>query len=117
MTKRNIDQIKELKYELGRYQKKVSDQQRQIAELKAALDEAGKGMLEINCAIDSIMAETAIKFGSEAGVGAWELVLPLVSVLRNTRDYIVTAYVGDDNDSYVVRVERREAEEGGDGNV
>lgn len=112
MAMRNIDKIKELNYELGRWQKKAADQQKDINKLRSELEQAEKGMLEINRALDSIMAEATLKFGAEVGVGAWEMVLPLVSVLRNTRDYAVSASVGNDNDSYIVRVERRKPEGG-----
>ena len=35
---RNVDKIKDLRYELGRWQKKVADQQKEIAKLKKDRD-------------------------------------------------------------------------------
>jgi len=108
---RNIDKIKSLEHELGRYRKKVADQQKENDRLRAELDTAMQGTKELNVVVDSLMAEITVAHGEVKEEGVWELVIPLVSILRNTRDYHVMARVSEDNDSYTVRVIRREAEE------
>jgi len=107
---RNVDKIKSLEHELERYRKKVGDQQKELDELKALKELSDKGTKELNRAVDSIMTEVLVKFGESVEEGVLELSLPLVSVYRNTRDYMVMARVSDDNDSYILRAVRREAE-------
>lgn len=106
---RNLEKIKELEHEIGRYQKKVADQAKEIDKLKEAQKRDAAGFIELNRMVDSIMAEVAISKGAQVGEDAWELVIPLVSVRRNTRDYEVHSKAGDDNDTYVIRVTRKAA--------
>lgn len=109
MPKRNIDQIKELKYELGRYQKKVSDQQRRIEELKAALDTAEKGMPDLHRMMNGIMAEIGGRFGVPTPDGGFELVMSRKRLPEMLENFTVKTRILDD-DNYIVRVDRREKE-------
>lgn len=61
------------------------------------------GIKQLNRALDAILAEVAVKFCEEKD-GVWEFDIPLPSVMRNTRDYAVQTRVGEDNNSYVVKV-------------
>ncbi len=108
---RNVDKIKTLEKELGRYQKKVADQQKEVMGLRAELELAMEGTKELNTVVDAIMAEITVAHGTVLEEGVWELVIPLVSIRRNSRDYHVMARVSEDNDSYTLRVIRKETEE------
>lgn len=61
MTKR--EEIKALKHELGRYQKKVGDQSKQIVTLTREKKEAERNFLAVNHANNLVLIELAEKFG------------------------------------------------------
>lgn len=60
---RNIDKIKDLEHELGRYRKKVNDQSIQIADLEAKIRLYEEGARQTNTLVDAIMAAVANKYG------------------------------------------------------
>ena len=62
---RNVDEIKRLKHEIGRYRKKVADQQKENRELREQLEAFQAGMRELNMASDMILARTAMDYGEE----------------------------------------------------
>lgn len=100
--KRNIDKIKELEHELGRYRKKQRDDAARIRELQKALDEAAAGIKELNTAVDSVLGQVCRSYGTLRDDGAMEITLPLVSVRRTMRDYRVHSQWGADNGSITV---------------
>ena len=53
----------ELEKLLGKYKKKVSDQQGEIRRMRLTLNEYEKGLDEVNQACDSVLAATAIRYG------------------------------------------------------
>ena len=60
---RNIDKIKDLEHEMGRYRKKVNDQSIQIADLEAKIRLYEEGARQTNTLVDAIMAAVANKYG------------------------------------------------------
>lgn len=62
------------------------------------------GIKQLNRAVDAILAEVAVKYGSRVDKGVWEISIPLPSTMRNSRDYKVATRVGEDNNSYVTTV-------------
>lgn len=62
---RNVDEIKRLKHEIGRYRKKIGDQQKENKDLKEQLEAFQAGMRELNMATDMILARTAMDHGEE----------------------------------------------------
>lgn len=106
---RHVEEIKQLRQELGRYMKAVADRQKQIDELKAAIDQSDDGVRALNHMVDSILAELALQYADPDADGVRTITLPAVSVRRNARDYEVHAGIGRDNESYVITVRRREA--------
>ena len=60
---RNIDKIKDLEYELGRYRKKVNDQSIQMADLEAKIRVFEDGARQTNVLVDALMAAVAQKYG------------------------------------------------------
>lgn len=96
------------KFENGRLEKHIKDLEKEIERLKP-LEEAAK---QLSALVDSIMAEVTVAYGKwdeDGKVG--KLNLPLVSVLRNNRDYKVRMDVEKNNDEYVITVAKREENE------
>lgn len=60
---RNIDKIKNLEHEMGRYRKKVNDQSIQIADLEAKIQLYEEGARQTNVLVDALMAAVAQKYG------------------------------------------------------
>lgn len=63
---RNVDKIKALEKELGRYKKKVADQAKENTELRRRLREAYAGNAELRRAVDAVLVHTALTYGQEA---------------------------------------------------
>lgn len=61
MTKR--EEIKALKHELGRYQKKVGDQAKQIVTITREKNDAERNFLAVNHANNLVLIELAEKYG------------------------------------------------------
>ncbi|MEG1577157.1 MAG: hypothetical protein RR336_00150, partial [Oscillospiraceae bacterium] len=64
--KRNIDKIKSLEHEIGRYQKKVADQTKLIASMHNNLMEAMQGNQETQAAVDAVLTAVVLGFGVQA---------------------------------------------------
>lgn len=111
---RNVDKIKDLEKELGRYRKKVSDQQQEINMLRRRLDEAMDGAVEASRALDAILARAAVKYGERArdeDTGeelGWRLTLPCFSVADTLERYEVRARRDEETREYILGVMERE---------
>lgn len=120
---RNVDKIKNLEKELGRYRKKVADQQKEIFGLRKQLVVTIEGSSEANKAVDAILARVALKYGEKARdeeTGeelGWRLSIPLFSVSETLEQYEVRTRRDETTQEYIVGVMERapkKAEEGGD---
>ena len=60
---RNIDKIKDLEHELGRYRKKINDHSIQMADLEAKVRLFEEGARQTNVLVDALMAAVAQKYG------------------------------------------------------
>lgn len=111
---RNVDQIKMLKKELGRYRKKVADQAEVEKRLRGLLDDAVNGTIQTNRAVDAILAQVAITYGEEAkdeetGVSIGRrIALPFLQVDDVLGKYEVRARRDDETDQYIIGVVPRE---------
>lgn len=63
MNERNADKVKRLENELGRYKKKVADQQAIIKDQGQRLVEASQGAQELNTAVDGLLIAIALEYG------------------------------------------------------
>lgn len=116
---RNIDKIKRLQHELGRYQKKVADQAKELAKLKEGLHHVYLGEREVQRGVDAILAQTALTYGKAAmdedNEGTYlghRLTLPAFSVGDILSKYEVRARKDEETGAYIVGVvPREEAEE------
>lgn len=92
---RNADRIKELEKELGRYRKKVADQEKSIRKLAEREENAVKASIEAHMAVDAILARLAVKYGEpvkdeETGeVIGFRVSVPVFSVDDTLRQYEV----------------------------
>lgn len=94
-------------HELGRWKKKVADQQKQIDALKAEVEASFCGMRELSAVTDSVLISLALRYGEARQDGGSYLSIPLVSVRQNLRDYAVSADISSDNAHYDIAVRRR----------
>lgn len=115
---RNIDKIKRLEHELGRYQKKVTDQARENDELRRMLHQANAGNQETQALVDAVLTAVVLEHGEramdpdapEAALG-WRLSVPFFSVKEMREKYEIHARRDKETGAYVLGVmERKEAE-------
>ncbi len=108
---RNTDKIKRLEHELGRYQKKVADQKKEISKLECL---AG-GMNEFMAAKNACDAMLAICYGEEIE-GGYRLSTPAVNVEEMNDKWCVQTSVLESGE-WETRVTRREEKtDGGESN-
>lgn len=114
---RNVDKIKRLEKEIGRYKKKIADQAKENDELRRRLKAAHAGNGETQRAVDAILAQTAIIYGEKvmdeetgAELGR-SLTLPMFRVDDILARFEVRARRDTEADRYIVGVVPREAAE------
>ena len=61
---RNVDRIKALEHELGRYRKKVADQQKELDRLNEQVRAQAEGADQVGILVDAILAATASRYGT-----------------------------------------------------
>lgn len=116
---RNVDRLKGLEKELGRYRKKVLDQQEVIDELREQVKNASVGLAQLSMGMDAFQAQTALKYGTRAideetgeEIG-WNMSLPLYSAEETLAQYKVKTWKKEADQEYFVGVMERSTEEGG----
>ncbi len=95
---------KELLLELGRWMKKVEDQQKEILKLREKNNTFEAGSVQLSKIVDSIMVEVAKKFGNEVGDGVFEAVIPIPFVPEKQTEK-VCATRDEERNTYTIRVE------------
>lgn len=95
---RNVDKIKRLEHELGRYRKKVADQARETEKLRQKMADADAGSAQLSAMVDAVLTAVALEYGlhvtDEEASGeelGWRLSLPLVDVAELRRRYEIHA--------------------------
>lgn len=113
---RNIDKIKRLEKEIGRYQKKVADQAKEKERLRRMLETAEAGAIQTHQAVDAILAQTAITFGEivkDEETGAelgHRLTVPAFKVGEILGKYQVRTRRDEETGAYIIGVVQRDAE-------
>lgn len=113
---RNIDRIKDLEKELGRYRKKVADQQKEIDGLREQVVTAHAGLAQLSMGMDAFQAQTALKYGTMAideDTGeelGWNMLLPLYSMEETVEKYEVHTWRKEQE--YFVGVMERKINDG-----
>lgn len=60
---RNVDKIKRLEHELGRYRKKVADQARETEKLRQKVADADAGSAQLQAMVDAVLTAVALEYG------------------------------------------------------
>ena len=113
MKKRNVDRIRELEHELGRYQKKVADQAKEAVRLRGELGQAYAGGVEAQRAMDAVLIQTAVAYGQpvndeETGEKlGWRLWLPSPNVEEIHARYEIHARRAEAEGAYIIGVAPR----------
>ena len=111
---RNVDRIKELEHELGRYRKKVADQQKELDKLNNQVRTQAEGADQVGILVDAILAATASRYGTvveddDGNVIGFRLELEAFELERMRKRWKVSAQRR--GSSYVVGVMEREDRE------
>lgn len=115
---RNIDKIKRLENELGRWRKKVADTAKENEKLREALAQADAGNQETQALVDAVLTAVVLEHGEramdpdapETALG-WRLSVPFFSVKEMREKYEIHARRDKETGAYVLGVmERKEAE-------
>ncbi len=115
---RNVDKIRRLEYELGRWRKKVADQAGENERLRADLEDARVGAVQHHAMVDAVLTAVALAYGEramdpdapETALG-WRLYTPLVDVAELRRRYEVHAEKNGRGGVTIGVMEREEATE------
>lgn len=113
---KNVDRIKHLENELGRYRKKVADQAKEEERLRSLLETAQAGSVQMNRVVDAILVQAALTYGEVATdeeTGAFlgcRLSLPLFLVDDVLGEYEVRARRDETEQKYIVGVVPRQKE-------
>ena len=113
---RNVDKIKRLEKEIGRYQKKVADEAKEKERLRRLLETAEAGAIQTHQAVDAILAQTAITFGDvvkDEETGAelgHRLTVPAFKVGEILGKYQVRTRRDEETGAYIIGVVPKEEE-------
>lgn len=99
-----MEKINEPQNENSKWEVKVKTLTGQIKAERERSAQAVAAVEEMSRAMDSALAELALKFGAEVGDGTYELVIPIP---KRIGEYDVST-VRNGNGTYTVRVRRKE---------
>ena len=111
---RNVDKIKQLQHELGRYEKKVADQAKEIARLQEKDRDAGAGLTGLSRSMDATLACVALKYGEvvkdeeTSEVLGYRLELGKFDIEQTLAQYTVHTGWNEDKTGYTVGVMAKE---------
>ena len=111
---RNVDKIKRLEHELGRWRKKVADTAKENEKLREALAQADVGNQETQALVDAVLTAVVLEHGEravdpdapETALG-WRLAVPFFSVKEMREKYEIHARRGEDGKYILGVMERR----------
>lgn len=106
---RNVDEIKRLEGELGRYKKMVADRDKQIKKLNGY----NEAVEELRKALDAYMIQMCLRFGftEEVGGALYEhcLTLPKNNIQETLDKYKLELYAGEKEDEIIMQAVERES--------
>lgn len=111
---RNIDKIKSLEKELGRYRKAVETRDKLICRMRDELERDQSGIRELQAATDALLTAVALEYGTqvmdeESGESlGWRLYVSLFDVGTMRDAYDVHARRDEERNAYVVGVVKKE---------
>ena len=112
---RNIDKIKSLEKELGRYRKAVADRDKLLRKRGEELERAHAGALQLQAATDALISSVALAHGEEIIEDGerlgWRLTVQKFDVEEVRKGYEVHARRDEKTGDYIVGVVPRENQE------
>lgn len=112
---RNIDKIKSLEKELGRYRKAVADRDKLLRKRGEELERAHAGALQLQAATDALISSIALAHGEEIIEDGerlgWRLTVQKFDVEEVRKGYEVQARRDEKTGDYIVGVVPRENQE------
>lgn len=100
--------------EIGRYRKKIADQEKCIKILEGNLQSTQAGMIEMQMMIDALLSTIVIHHGeksidAESGKElGWRLAVPIFDVMDARKNYEIHARKDFEQELYVIGVAPRE---------
>lgn len=114
LTRQLREEIDRLRHELGRYRKKIIDQQACIADLQVSLEQYRLGYDELAADRHAFVASTAMRWGWPVENG-WEISVPFYNLQELVDKYTVVGRRDEEKQAYLFRVtEKQEVEDNGD---
>ena len=104
---RNVDKIKRLEHELGRWRKKVADTAKENEKLREALAQADVGNQETHALVVLEHGERAMDPDAPETALGWRLAVPFFSVKEMREKYEIHARRGEDGKYILGVMERR----------
>lgn len=111
---KNVDKIKRLEHELGRFRKKITDQARELDSLRKQLRQAEAGSWEVQLLMDAVLTVATLRYGERVSdpdtpkeVLGWRLELPCFSARELRKKYELCARKDEEKDVYVLGVVER----------
>lgn len=96
---------KQLEYELGRYRKKVEDQEKELRELRPRAKVALDGLAAAHATMNANMAVLAMEYGEKDGNG-WAMKMPEFDPGKILEDWQVSAEKTESG--YLIRVRKHD---------
>lgn len=100
--------------EMGRYRKKIADQEKRIKILESNLQSAQTGMIEMQSMVDALLSTITLHHGEKAidvesgkEIG-WRLTVPIFDVAQIREKYEIHARKDFEQEAYVIGVAPRE---------
>ncbi|PWL46842.1 MAG: hypothetical protein DBY45_01870 [Clostridiales bacterium] len=100
--------------EIGRYRKKIFDQENRMKVLESDLQSAQTGMIEMQMMIDALLSTITIHYGEKATDAesgkelGWRLAVPIFDVMDARKNYEIHARKDFEQELYVIGVAPRE---------
>lgn len=111
---RNVDKIKRLEHELGRYKKKVEDDGKEIERLRKLLYQANKGNQETQAMVDALLTAVTLLLGEDAvdpddesKVLGKRLTIPRFNFAEMRSRYEIHARKDEETNTYIIGVAER----------
>lgn len=111
MAERNIEKIKRLQKDLGRYVKKVQDQDKIIKKLGVELGHYEKGVSDLQKLVNALTIQLALHYGKEVKENGenlgMRLAVPMFDINKLVEEYEVHTRRDEKLNQYIIGVVKR----------
>jgi hypothetical protein len=115
---RNVDKVRKLNYELGRFRKKIDDQEEKIKKLEKELEMAYGGNMEMHAQVDGILCQMVLCCGKDVfdfddpeKVIGKNITIPRFNPMDLVRKYEVHTELYEESNEMVIGIMEREQTE------